>query len=126
MENMYLVSPGQVRLLRIAYSLIHLLGDIGGVHQTIVGVFGILFFSISKFSFTLSLIKKYFLIETKEKDLFKPKEKNPLKRTKGVEKYSSRKIDQNEEIVYDNPSQSKFYHKVTISTFQTIKLYFVK
>ena len=44
---MYLVSPGEISLLRVSYSLINLIGDIGGVHGTIVGFFGMVFFSIS-------------------------------------------------------------------------------
>ena len=84
MENMYLISPGEWDHIRISYSLMNLIGDIGGVHGTIIGFFGIFFFSISEFSFNLSLIKKFFLIETKQKHLFKPIVINPAKKVKGV------------------------------------------
>jgi len=61
-----------------------LIGDIGGVHGTIIGFFGIVFFSISKFSFTLSLIKNFFLIDTIQTELFKSKEVKKDKKLKGV------------------------------------------
>jgi hypothetical protein len=78
MEIQYLISPHEWDHLRISYSLINMIGDIGGVHGTIVHFFGIVFFSISKFSFTLSIIKNFFLIGTKDKNMFKPPGKKVL------------------------------------------------
>jgi hypothetical protein len=55
-----------------------MIGDIGGVYQLGRSFLGIVFFSVSKFSFTLSVIKQLFLIQTKESTLFKPKNQKLL------------------------------------------------
>jgi len=95
-----------------------------------VGFFGIVLFTISKFSFTLALIKKYFLIETKEKELFKTKERKPNKKLEGVEKYISPEItkkigngDPNNLINVSNRYNLTNHHKMSLSTYQIIKLY---
>jgi hypothetical protein len=96
MEVQYLISPDNWSHMRISYSLINMIGDIGGVHGTIVHFFGIFFFSISKFSFTMSIIKNFFLIGTKEKGMFQPPSKKVLfdnnYRIKGVQKYISAQV----------------------------------
>ena len=116
--------------MRVSYSFINLIGDIGGVQETMVGFFGIVLFTISKFSFTLALIKKYFLIETKEKELFKTKERKPNKKLEGVEKYISPEItkkigngDPNNLINVSNRYNLTNHHKMSLSTYQIIKLY---
>ena len=127
MENMFLVAPGSMNHLRVSYNLINLLGDIAGVHGTIVGFFGIVFFSISKFCFTLSLIKKFYLIDTKDKKLFTEKASHPDKVPKYVEKYTAHYME--DVIPAENPNKVNYlenHHKLSLSTFQIIKIYLIR
>ena len=47
-------------------------GDIAGVYELIVGVCGILLYSLSKHRFVLNAISKLFLINTNDPDLIHP------------------------------------------------------
>ena len=57
--------------IRKAYSFLDLLGDIAGLFELFVTIFGILLFSASRHSMTLSTVQELFVVKTKDTDLFK-------------------------------------------------------
>ena len=56
---------------RVIYSFLDLLGDLGGVTEIIMVVFGIFLFPISEHSFHTSALKRMFMAKTKDDNLFK-------------------------------------------------------
>ena len=55
------------------------LGDIGGVYESLISIFGLFLFRISKHSFRINTIKKLFYVQTKDKGLFKQFNPKPTK-----------------------------------------------
>ena len=47
---------------RKAYTILDFLGDLGGIQDVIIGVFGIFIFPISNFKFYIEVIQKLYLI----------------------------------------------------------------
>jgi hypothetical protein len=65
---------------RAIYSLLDLLGDLGGVTEVMMIVFCFILLPISEHSFVVKSMKKLYIARTREKDLFlPPKEKKPRK-----------------------------------------------
>jgi hypothetical protein len=64
LENKLYLSPERIDHLRITYSFLFLIGDVGGVYQSGKHVFGFFIIVISKYSFTLRFIKQLFLVKT--------------------------------------------------------------
>ena len=50
---------------RVAYGIIDLLGDLGGVLEVIVAVLGVMILPISKYSFELKVLENMFIVHTK-------------------------------------------------------------
>jgi len=48
-----------------------LLGDIAGIYELLVGCMGIIFYRVSEHAFILAAIKRLFLINTEDEELFK-------------------------------------------------------
>jgi hypothetical protein len=67
---------------RRVYGWLDLLGDLGGVTEVVMIVFGFVLFTISEHSFYIKAISTLFLARTEDKELFI--NKNNLK----LEKYS--------------------------------------
>ena len=59
-----MLSDISVAHSREKYSLLDLLGDLGGVLEVIILVTGMIFFSISEHSFVLKVIEKMFFART--------------------------------------------------------------
>lgn len=81
---------------RAIYSLLDLLGDLGGVTEVMMIVFCFLLLPISEHSFIVKAMKKLYIARTRETDLFLPaKSKKPRKtKTKfvgGVDKEAYQK-----------------------------------
>ena len=57
---------------RAVYGSLDLLGDLGGVTEVVMIVFGVFLYPISEHSFTLKAAKKMFKVRTKENNLFYP------------------------------------------------------
>lgn len=57
---------------RKIYSFLDFLGEIGGVFEIIILVFGFLLLPLSRHSFILSATKEMYLAKTKEANIFKP------------------------------------------------------
>ena len=56
---------------RVIYSVLDLLGDLGGVIEIIILAFGIFIFPISRHSFYTAALKRMFMARTKDPKLFK-------------------------------------------------------
>ena len=56
---------------RVIYSLLDLLGDLGGVTEIVTLIFGIFIYPISNHSYHIAAIKRMFLAKTKDANLFK-------------------------------------------------------
>ena len=69
-----------VKHQRRIYGYLDLLGDLGGVTEVIMIVFGIFLFPISKHSFIIKATKKLFMARTKDVLLF------PIKNSKKIVK----------------------------------------
>lgn len=52
--------------MRIAYSFLYLIGDVGGIYQSGRAIFGFFLVYIAKYNFILKFIKQLFLIKTKD------------------------------------------------------------
>ena len=59
---------------REIYNLLDLLGDLGGVKEVIMIVFGFFLFPISEHSFINQATKRQFLVKTEDTELFAPLE----------------------------------------------------
>lgn len=55
---------------RQCYSLIELLGDLGGVTEILLLVFGVVIYPISEHSYIIRAAKRFFMAETVDKELF--------------------------------------------------------
>ena len=65
---------------RAIYSLLDLLGDLGGVTEVMMIVFCFLLLPISEHSFVVKAMKKLYIARTREDNLFlPPKQKKPRK-----------------------------------------------
>jgi len=64
--------PEEVKHTRKVYGWIDLLGDLGGVTEVIMIVFGFFLFPISEHSFFLKAIKKLYLVRTEDNSMFLP------------------------------------------------------
>ena len=101
---------------RAVYGSLDLLGDLGGVTEVVMLVFGFILFPISEHSFTLKAAKKMFKARTAEKDLFNPpkvKESDAISEPPDYEKNLSKK--QTEEI--------NKHHEIRIKYMDGVKLY---
>ena len=75
---------------RVAYGTLDVLGDLGGVTEVIMIVFGFLIYPISEHSFTLKAAKKMFLARTTDKTLFVSKPQDSQKLNDAREFFSKR------------------------------------
>ena len=62
----------EVKHTRKIYGIIDLLGDLGGVTEIVMLVFGFFLFPISEHNFYLQATKRLFLAKTADDNLFQP------------------------------------------------------
>lgn len=55
---------------RQGYGIMDLCGDLGGVLEVIVFVFGVLMYQVSKYSYELKLLEKLYVVKTNDASLF--------------------------------------------------------
>ena len=60
---------------REVFNLLDLVGELGGVIEVFIIIFGVLLYPISQFSFILKATKMLFLARSQDKKLFKKKNK---------------------------------------------------
>jgi hypothetical protein len=64
------LSTASIENSREIYSLLDLLGDLGGVTDVLIFIIGIFIFPISQHSFTMRYLQKMFLVRTSQSNLF--------------------------------------------------------
>ena len=74
-RTQFFLTTEKVSYSRQAYGMLDLLGDLGGVTEVLMIVFGIILFPISEHSFYLHAARLLFLGKTEDESLFKDAEK---------------------------------------------------
>ena len=67
--NIYLSSTNKIYNRKI-YDILDLIGDIGGVTEVVMMVFGVFMYPITEHSFTLLAAKRLFLARTDDPEMF--------------------------------------------------------
>ena len=105
-----------LKITRQIYNIFDLLGDLGGVTEVIMIVFGFFLFSISEHSFYLTALTKLFFARTSDGDMFK---------SKRTSKYLNREL-----IPESTPRHMKdeiLKHRyIDIKTKYWVKVYFAR
>ena len=70
-----MLMPESVHHSRVVYNFLDLVGDLGGVLEVILVVFGFFFNRVSEHSYVLTALNKLFLVRTSEPTLFNKLEK---------------------------------------------------
>jgi hypothetical protein len=60
-----------VKHVKIVQGLLAFLGDLGGVTELIVLLFGFFIYPISRFSFNIKAMENWFMVRTSDNSLFK-------------------------------------------------------
>lgn len=55
---------------RKVYDLLDLLGDVGGIMEVVLIVFGTILYSVAEHSFHIQALKRLFKVKTSQQDLF--------------------------------------------------------
>ena len=121
----YLYQNGRIHN-RIIYSVIDLLGDIGGVFELLTRMVGLLVVSFSTHSFTLSAIKKLFLVKTTNNNLFEQKKTSKDFKNKGMQKYINPETTayvENQELVNQVIGLNKY---MRLNWKQSLQLFLTK
>jgi len=116
---------------RTSYNLFDLVGDLGGVFELLITTGGVFLMHVSQHSFTLSAIKKLYLVKSTDSQLFDHrhsfhkvhKADTPLK---GIQKYLHVRVTN---LVKDKAlAQSVLsrHRTINLSTKQECKLYFTR
>ena len=116
---------------RTSYNLFDLVGDLGGVFELLLTTGGVFLMHVSQHSFTLSAIKKLYLVKSTDSQLFDHrhsflkvhKAETPLK---GIQKYLHVRVTN---LVKDKAlAQSVLsrHRTINLSTKQECKLYFTR
>lgn len=99
---------------RSVYGSLDLLGDLGGVTEVVMLVFGFLLFPISEHSFTLKAAKKMFKARTAELGLFNPPSQAVLdKEPEDFEK----------KLTLKQTAEIKKHHEIRVKYFDGVRLY---
>ena len=118
LENKIYMSPQRLDHLRISYSFLYLIGDVGGVYQSGKHIFGFFLVCISKYSFYYRFIKQLFLIKTNDESIICHDKKydRPDHQCKGIQKYlSKRVIDQIDDNSEFKSQSLNYHHKLSLS-----------
>ena len=105
------------------------LGDIAGVYEFLIQIFGIVLFRISSHSFTVNAIKKLFYVQIKNKHIFKKNTKKDA-HSCGIKKYVSNDIKKS--LCHPNSihkcgieEQIDIHRYASLTLKSNIKLFFI-
>ena len=73
-----MLDPKGVAHSRKVYALFDILGDLGGVIEVIMIVFGFIFFPISEHSYIIRASKKLFYARTQDENLFRKRKESKI------------------------------------------------
>ena len=68
-ESRLYLTPKSFTVIRQAYDINNLLGDLGGVVRVLLTIFGVIFYPISQYLFYMNSAKKLYFARTKDTDL---------------------------------------------------------
>lgn len=120
-SHYFSLSNEQLIHERTVYNFLDLLGDIGGLMEIFVLIFGVFLFPLSTFSFTLKAFEKLYLIRTNQSNLISVKS---LKKN-NKNRYLTKKVPIPEEIKGTKEEEIvKYHHPIKLNMFQKFKLFF--
>ena len=67
----FMIDESKISHSREVYNLMDLIGDLGGVLEVIIFLFGFFLFPASEFSFVIKALQKLYLARTSQSGLFK-------------------------------------------------------
>ena len=73
-----MLESESIRHIRYIYSLLDILGDLGGVTEVIMLLFGFFLYPIAEHSFGLQALRRLYKARTKDNDLFRKDEDDGL------------------------------------------------
>ena len=115
--NIFLDDKSTV-IKREIYNALDLLGDLGGIRDIVIVIIGIFLFPYSEFSYNLKALRKLYLVETLDQDLFIQEEKD--EEDTYMDKSSS------PELAKISQESNAPYHKVIrVSSWSKFKLFFI-
>jgi hypothetical protein len=68
-QTVYTLQPKVAKHERTVYGFLAMIGDLGGVTEIIMLMFGFFMYPINEFSFNMRAMKRWFVVSTTEKDL---------------------------------------------------------
>ena len=113
----------QITHVREIYDILGVLGNLGGISEIFLLIFGIVAFPYSQFSYYLKVIEKLYLVRTCEIDLFK---NGKSKKKNGKTKFKTLKTSI--PTMYDHKEIVKevgYHHAVKLTLYNELKLYFL-
>ena len=70
-NNVFRIQPNKIEHQRKIYGFLSFIGDLGGVKDIIMLMFGFFVLPFSEFSFNLKAMKKLFLVRSNDHQMFK-------------------------------------------------------
>lgn len=116
-QNIFLSDEGKHHM-REVYHTIDVIGDIGGIFEFTMVLFGFFMFPISNFSFVLQASRSMYFARTKDNSLFE----------KAIDKELIEKLQKFEQLPLDatfkEEKEIKKHHIIRVSMANKVKLYF--
>ena len=104
---------------RQVFTFIDLMGNLGGVFDLLVFIFGIFVAPISEHSFILKFLQRLYILHSSEIGVFNPISGSPTKKNSNKLKHKNLKYKIPQKII-----NVKEYFPINISTWESIKLFF--
>ena len=106
---------------REIYDLLALLGDLGGIHDVFVLIFGIFVFPWSQFSYNLKIFEKLYLVRTTDSTLVMQRVKTNSKKFKTLKTSIPQELESKAVL-----NEVELHHPVKISVWNAVKLFVLK
>ena len=108
---------------RKIYSILDLLGDLGGIYEVFVTCIGIFIFPYSEFSYNMKVFEKIFLVRTTDPNLILTKPTK--KKNSGKTKFKNMKFEIPKELNKSKnvASEVELHYPIKLSAMNSFKLY---
>ena len=108
---------------RSIYTFMDMIGDLGGVQEILIMMFGLLLFPFSEYSFVLKFMSKMYLVKTSKLNIFQTVVGKPKKKNSNKLKYKTLKYQMPESIeTPSNIAMTNMHYPAKISSSQKLKL----
>jgi hypothetical protein len=110
-KTVYMLQRLGARHERSVYGFLAMIGDLGGVTEIIMLLFGFFLFPIAEFSFNIKAMKKWFLLATTDDNLVEKKcsENKVIVDDIDLPKMQKREISKHKKIKISTEDQIKLY-----------------